>query len=428
MSAEAYERLTELSKQVTGFIYPNEIEVHWSILIVVYPYLTGLVAGAFILASLVKVFNVKEVQPAYKLSLLTALAFLIIAPLPLLLHLGHPFRSYEIFLTPNPSSAMAMFGFVYAWYLMVVLLLEIWFAYRADLVRMSQDEGFFMKWIHRIITLFSKDISASAIAFDKKIVKAITVIGIPSAFLLHGYVGFIFGSIKANPWWSSVLMPIVFLFSAIVSGIALVILLYMIIIPLRGEKIDMKCLDKMSSYLFYAVIVDFSLELLDFIHRLYESEESIKILSALIVNKLFISLIVIQILLGMLLPLGIMVVIKLFKIEDELRRLFYFVSVILIQLGIFSTRWNVVIGGQMFSKSFRGLTTYKMELGGIEGLLTSLVLLILPLVVLALLMKILPPWEKVKYEYAEKGAGIPDVQNGEVPAAREGLQNGSAGG
>ena len=88
---------------MTGYIYPNEVEIHWSILIVVYPYLTGLVAGAFILASLVKVFNVDEVQPTYRLALLTALAFLLVAPLPLQLHLGHPERSYEIFLTPQPD-------------------------------------------------------------------------------------------------------------------------------------------------------------------------------------------------------------------------------------------------------------------------------------------------------------------------------------
>jgi Ni/Fe-hydrogenase subunit HybB-like protein len=396
MSDQLIEKLYELSKLASGYVYPNEIEIHWSILIVVYPYLTGLVAGAFILASLVKVFNVEEVQPTYRLSLLTALAFLLVAPLPLLLHLEHPGRSFEIFLTPNFTSAMAMFGFVYAWYLMVVLLLEIWFTYRKDLIVWSEEEKFPMRWIHKVISLFSKDVSEQSVKFDKKVVKAITIIGIPSAFLLHGYVGFIFGSIKANPWWSSVLMPIVFLFSAIVSGIALVILLYMVITPFRREKIDMKCLDKMASYLFYAVIVDFSLELLDFIHRLYESEESIKILSELVMNRLFISLVIIQILLGMLIPLGIMIVVRLFKFEAELRKLLYFVSVILIQLGIFNTRWNVVIGGQMFSKSFSGLTTYKMEIMGIEGLLVSLGLLVLPFIVLAVLTKILPPWESSK--------------------------------
>src|SRR3954471_22676654 len=95
---------------VEGFIYPNEVELQWSILIVLYPFLTGLVAGAFILASLERVFKVEAIKPTYRLALLTALAFLLIAPLPLQLHLGHPERSFEMYLTPHRTSAMAMFG------------------------------------------------------------------------------------------------------------------------------------------------------------------------------------------------------------------------------------------------------------------------------------------------------------------------------
>jgi Ni/Fe-hydrogenase subunit HybB-like protein len=393
MNPELVQRLSELLREVTGYIYPNEVEIHWSILIVVYPYLTGLVAGAFILASLVQVFNVEEVQPTYRLALLTALAFLLIAPLPLQFHLAHPERSYEIFLTPQLGSAMAMFGFVYLWYLMAVLLLEMWFEYRRDLIVWSQAANSPIKWLYKALSLFSSDVSERALAFDRKAIKVITVIGIPSAFILHGYVGFIFGSVKANPWWSSVLIPIVFLMSAIVSGIALVIFLYMVITPLKGKIMDMKCLDKITSYLFYAVIVDFTLEALDFIHRLYESEESIKILSRLVTDKLFISLLVMQVLLGMVVPLAIMVAVKSLKFDAELRKLLYFTSVILIQLGIFATRWNVVIGGQLFSKSFRGLTTYKMEVAGLEGLVTAVIFLILPFLVLAILLKLLPAWE-----------------------------------
>jgi predicted membrane protein len=393
---EAAQSFVELSKQVIGFIYPNEIEIHWSILIVVYPYITGLVAGAFILASLVKVFNVKEVQPTYRLAMLTAFAFMLIAPLPLVIHLSRPERAYEMFLTPSLSSAMAMFGFVYLWYLMIVLLLEIYFEYRRDMIVWSSESTGPKKWVLKLLSLFSTDISEKAVAFDKKTVKIITIIGIPSAFLLHGYVGFIFGSVKANPWWSSVMMPVAFLFSAIVSGIAMVMLLYMIIVPLKGGKIDMKCLDRVASFLFYAIIVDFAIEVLDFIHRLYESSDSIKILSQLVMTKLFMSLVVLQILLGMLLPLGVMMIIKLFRLPEEVRKLLYFVCGLLIQLGIFSTRWNVVIGGQLFSKSFRGLTTYKMELTGIEGFLLALALLIIPFVILSLLIKLLPPWKKAE--------------------------------
>lgn len=382
-----------------GYIYPNEFELQWSLLIVLYPYITGLVAGAFILASLERVFNVKEVQPTYRLSLLTALAFLLVATLPLLAHLGHPERSYEIFMTPNRHSAMAMFGFVYAWYLMVVLLVEIWFDYRKDMVAWYQQSTGLRRWLYYALTLGSTDTSEKALRFDDSAGRWITIIGIPSAFLLHGYVGFIFGSVKANPWWSSVLMPVVFLFSAIVSGIALVLLLYMLTTLFRWRPIDTACLDKLAQFLFYALVVDFSLEMLDFLHRLYESEESIEILSQMIQSRLFISLIVLQVLLGTVIPLITLAVFSpglkrggFVRVPPEAKQLLYLACAVLIQIGIFSIRWNVVIGGQLFSKSLRGLTVYKVEFLGIEGLAMTLGLLFLPFVILWVLVKVLPPW------------------------------------
>ena len=126
-------------------------ELQWSVLIVLYPYITGLVAGAFILASLERVFNVAAVKPTYRLALLTALAFLLVAPLPLQLHLGHPERSFEMYLTPHTASAMAMFGFVYLWYLMAVLVLEIWFDYRKDLVLTARASTGCKRTLYRVL-------------------------------------------------------------------------------------------------------------------------------------------------------------------------------------------------------------------------------------------------------------------------------------
>jgi len=406
-----------------GYIYPNEYELHWGLLVVLYPYLTGLVAGAFILASLARVFNVREVQPVYRLSLLTALAFLIAAPLPLLAHLGHPERSFEIFLTPNLRSAMAMFGFVYAWYLMVVLLLEIWFDYRKDLVLWSGGGSGPLAWFRRAITLGATDLSDRSVRFDRAAGKLITIVGIPSAFLLHGYVGFIFGSVKANPWWSSVLMPVVFLFSAIVSGIALMLLLFMVTSLLRFKPVDMQCVDKLASFLFYALIVDFSLEMLDFTQRLYEAEESIGILSQMLSSRLVLSLIVLQVLVGTVVPLLALGTLAptirgtgLIRIPAELRRLIYVIVAVLIEVGIFSTRWNVVIGGQLFSKSLRGLTTYKVELLGLEGIFTVMGILLLPFVILYVLVKLLPPWPEME-SGAAAAAAPGEVGDAPVPAA-----------
>jgi Ni/Fe-hydrogenase subunit HybB-like protein len=379
---------------VDGFMYPNEVELQWSILIVLYPYITGLVAGAFILASLERVFKVEAVRPTYRLALLTALAFLLVAPLPLQLHLGHPERSFEMYLTPHTSSAMAMFGFVYLWYLTVVLLVEVWLEYRADIVRLSKTTTGLWRIVYKALTLGSDNVSAGARAIDDKVGYVVTVIGIPSAFLLHGYVGFIFGSIKANPWWSTPLMPIVFLFSAMVSGIAAVMLLYAVSMKLKKMPIDMRCLDTIARYLFYTFVIDFTLEMLDLIHRTYEADESFRSLDFMVHTRLWGSQVILQIFLGTLVPLALLASTQLFRIAEATRRAMYLTAGGLILVGIFAMRWNVVIGGQLFSKSFLGYTTYKLDFVTREGLLPAIGLLALPFAIFMVLVKVLPPWSQ----------------------------------
>ncbi len=381
-----------LLSQVEGFMYPNEVELQWSVLIVLYPFITGLVAGAFILASLERVFKVEEVRPTYRLALLTALAFLLVAPLPLQLHLGHPERSFEMYLTPHTTSAMAMFGFVYLWYLMAVLVVEIWLDYRRDIVLQARSQTGALRFIYRAMALGSDNISPRSLEIDDRVGRFVTIVGIPSAFLLHGYVGFIFGSVKANPWWSTPMMPVVFLFSAMVSGIALVLLLYMLVSWVRRTAIDMRCLDTVARYLFYAFLIDFSLELLDLVHRIYEADESFKSLDFMVKTRLFGSQILLQIIVGTLVPLGLLALAQLVRLGDRARKALYAVAGVLTLVGIFAMRWNVVIGGQLFSKSFLGYTVYKMGFATREGLLPAILLMVLPFVILALLIRLLPPW------------------------------------
>lgn len=394
---EHFQHLYEALSQVDGYIYPNEIDLHWGLMIVLYPYITGLVAGAFILASLERVFHVKVLKPTYGLALLTALSFLLVATLPLVSHLQHPFRSYEIFMTPNSTSAMAIFGFVYLWYLMVVLLLEIWFDYRRDFVIWSKNSKGFKKYFYKIITLGINETDEKSAKLDDRLGYFITVIGIPSAFLLHGYVGFIFGSIKANPWWSTVLMPIIFLFSAMVSGIALVMLVYMVVSWVRQVKIDMTCLDTIAKYLLVILIIDFTLESLDQIHRIYEAEESFDIIKVLVSGKLNITLFLMQIGLGTVIPLLTLGLFQFYKPPEKTRKITYFIIGAFVLIGIFFMRWNVVIGGQLFSKSLSGFTTFNTVYYGMEGSVMGAVWLILPLLILTFLLWLMPPWKKVEF-------------------------------
>ncbi len=354
------------------------------------PYITGLVAGAFIMASLVRVFKVKALEPVYRLSLLTAFAFLLCAPLPLLCHLGHPERCMEVMMTPHLTSPMAIFGFIYAWYLMAVLLLELWFDYRQDFVQWSQNTSGFRGILYRAFTLGVTDESKAAVGLDLKLGWVISIVGIPSAFLLHGYVGFIFGSIKANPWWGNALMPIIFILSAVVSGIALCVFNYMTLTWIRRHSIDMRCLDAMGMFLFYALVIDAAVEGLDWIQRIYSAEEGFQLLRQLATEKLFYTLNLGQALLGTAMPLVLLGTLQVLRrrIPELARKRMYFASASLILVGVLAMRWNVVIGGQLFSKSLRGFMSYKMDFAGMEGWFMGAVLLALPFIVLTVLVKL----------------------------------------
>jgi predicted membrane protein len=392
MGPEVTNIVFEVMPHFEGYVYPNEATPQplWSVLIVLYPYITGLVAGAFIMASLVRVFNVKALEPVYRLSLLTAFAFLLCAPLPLLFHLGHPERCFEVMMTPHLTSPMAIFGFVYAWYLMAVLLLELWFDYRQDFVRWSEVTPGFKGILYRLFTVGVTDISQPAVNLDHRIGHVLSIVGIPSAFLLHGYVGFIFGSVKANPWWGNVLMPIIFIMSAMVSGIALCVFNYMVLSWIRRKTVDMKCLDAMCMFLFYALVIDAAIEALDWIHRIYSAEEGFQLIEYMAREKLFYTLSLGQVAFGTLVPLVLLGLLQLIRrrVPELLRRRMYFTSAGLILIGVLAMRWNVVIGGQTFSKSLRGLMSYKMEFAGLEGWFMGALLMALPFVILTVFVKL----------------------------------------
>jgi Ni/Fe-hydrogenase subunit HybB-like protein len=392
MTNEIVNVVVEVLPKFEGYVYPNEAGPHplWGFLIVLYPYITGLVAGAFIMASLVRVFKVKALEPVYRLAMLTALAFLLCATLPLLFHLGHPERCFEIMMTPHFSSPMAMFGFVYAWYLMAVLLLELWFDYRQDLVEWSKTTAGFKGILYRLFTVGVTDESPKALALDAKLGWILSIVGIPSAFLLHGYVGFIFGSVKANPWWGNVLMPIIFLLSAIVSGIALCVFNYVALTWIRRRTVDMRCLDMMGMFLFYALVVDAAVEALDWIHRVFSAEEGFLVMQYMAREKLFYTLNIGQVAIGTLVPLLLLGSLQLLRsrVPELYRRRMIFSSGVMILIGVLAMRWNVVIGGQLFSKSLRGVMAYKLEFAGVEGWFMGLILLSLPFVILTFLVKL----------------------------------------
>jgi Ni/Fe-hydrogenase subunit HybB-like protein len=376
-----------------GFLYPNEIEVHWSLLIVLYPYITGLVAGAFIVSSLYHVFGREELKPVARFALIAAFCFLLFACTPLLFHLGHPERAFNIMFTPKFTSAMSGFGYIYTFY-MIIVALEIWFVFRPDVIRMAQESSGLKKAFYSVLALGAFDVSEKTLQLDHKITTVLAAIGIPSACVLHGYVGFLFGSLKSNPWWSTPLMPVIFLMSAIVSGIAILIVSYALVMKLKGKAVDNNCMQSLCSYLWGFFIVDVTLEILELLTMAYEGEESWGIISQLIGGRLQLSYVALQFIICSTIPLVLLGIVSLVRLKESTRNTLGIISAALLLIQVLAMRWNVVIGGQLFSKSLRGFTSYFPHFFGWEGLLVALILFALPFVTMYIANIIVPYWEK----------------------------------
>ncbi|NCF72041.1 MAG: oxidoreductase [Gammaproteobacteria bacterium] len=355
------------------FVYPNEF-IYWSIQIVMYPYMTGLVAGAFVLSSLYHVFGQKDLKEIARFSLVFSLALLPVAAMPLLLHLQQPTRAMEPLLTPHFTSAIAAFGIVFTTYALIVLS-EIWFVYRKYFVEQVHAlkgkaglSNAMTRTVYRVLTIGAYDVGDDAIRIDKKAATVLAAIGIPVACFLHGYAGFIFGSVKANALWMSPLMPVIFIMSAVVSGIALCMLTYIVIMEwkafwrrrrggveeageIKGVEVDV--ISKASRYLIGFLVAAITLEMLDLIFRGYTAMKSWDILRSVMYGKDFLNIFVLQYTLGNLVPFFLLILPR--------RTLWRTViALFLVLFGVFMMRWNVVIGGQAFSLSFSGYMHYEI--------------------------------------------------------------------
>jgi len=376
----------------TNFLFPNDIHIMWSLMIALYPYVTGLVAGAFIVSSLYHVFGRTELKPVARLAMIASLSFLLVATMPLLAHLGHPERALNIMVTPHFTSAMSAFGLIYGLYLVLVVI-EIWLIYRVQVIETAARSGGFKRWLFSVLALGVYDTSPQAREFDHRVVTILAAIGIPMACILHGYVGFMFGSVKANAFWSTPLMPIIFLFSAVTSGIAMILVLYEIVTKVGGRRIDGACVQSLAQWLWLFATVTVTLELLEIVNLSYEQNEEWIVVRQLITDKIAFSFIGIQMVFGSLIPFILLAVVVLMRkyLTDTLRHVISFVAASILLIQVFAMRWNVVIGGQIFSKSGVGFReNYVPELGGREGVALALVIFIVPFLLMAFFNRFLP--------------------------------------
>lgn len=241
--------------------------IPWGLWVAAYIYFIGLSAGAFLLSALVYVFQIKLLKPIGKLALFTALVTLAGAMFSIWMDLGHPLRAWKLMLNTNFGSMMGWMAWLYTSYF-VLLLVELWFAIRADLAVCAGEPGF-KGSLCKFLALGRRDTSETGVANDMKILRALGGMGVPLAVAFHGGVGALFGVVGARPYWNSGLTPIMFLIGALASGSALLTFVTAIWGPERGSESHRKLMVFLGQITLGLLLFDLLLEWAEYSTQMY---------------------------------------------------------------------------------------------------------------------------------------------------------------
>ncbi|MGC8491350.1 MAG: NrfD/PsrC family molybdoenzyme membrane anchor subunit [Syntrophobacteraceae bacterium] len=353
---------------LTGQFFETPV---WGLPIVLYPFLSGLVAGSFVIASLSHAFHLKKFEPLAKMAAIVSFAMLLTAALAPLFDALQPSRAiWELAVRDHfPYSPLGVFIIVWSAYV-VLMLFELFYVFRTSNVERAQQDGMRGR-LAKFLTFGKTDVSDKAIRKDKQALTVISSIGIGLAFIFHGYVGFLFGAIKARPLWSNPLIPFTFIISAIVSGIAFVMLLYIVGFTFYSAKnsVNSDTLSELSKYLLIAVTADIFFALIEWLYtvRAYTPGEVYHgwkmvfgVGGPLRADYIY------QIFVGLIVP-GVL----LFSGKIRQSKLWGVPISLLVLFGVYEMRFNTVIGAQLQPKVVQGALIFNPPWTGFDGVLAA---------------------------------------------------------
>lgn len=293
--------------------------VPWGFWEAVYIFLTGLSAGSFIISSL-GLFGIEKFKPISRIAIIQAIVLLIVAPTFLLLSLGLPLRFYKIyFVIMNPTSVIS-WG---AWLLLIYPVICVFYGFytmRRDMVKTPLTD--------------------EQIAADNRKVVFWGKLGVPAAVMVHGYTGVLLGLVAGRPLWNTALMPVLFLTSAIVSGMALLIIISHVMEKFSLLRLEKNLIKDLAGIMLAVLIVDLFFIACEVLTGIYNhGSEHYEAMMVLITGRYAWSFIGIEIILGAILPILILAYSR--------STVAILISASLIIIGVLAMRWNFIIGGQV---------------------------------------------------------------------------------
>lgn len=314
----------------------------WGAWIAFYIFFVGLSAGSFLLSTMIFVFGMKQYEKVGKMALFTAIVCMIVALTFVLMDLGRPERAFSALIHWNVTSILAWEMRFYVVYI-TLLVTELYIAMREDLIRVRTSDSIKGK-IARWITFKNATINETTRKRDEKWMKRLGIIGIPLAILgVHGGTGAIFAVVSARPAWNSGIFPIIFVVSAMVSGTALLLAIYVFRSFVLKQVIDKQMVVGLAKMMVAFLLIDLLLQFYDYLVGLYSLADShLLSLQTMMRSSYSWTFWGVQMFLGAVVPIFLV-----FWKKTATNVFALFIASILIVIGIVGVRFNIVVPSQI---------------------------------------------------------------------------------
>lgn len=314
----------------------------WGAWIAFYIFFVGLSAGSFLLSTLIYVFGMMEYERIGRMALFTAIVCMIVALTFVLMDLGRPERMLNAIIYWNVTSPLAWEVHFYLVYI-ALLTTELYIAMREDLVRLAGTvslKGKVAKWL----TFKNSTINETTKKRDHKWMKILGTIGIPLAILgVHGGTGTIFAVVQARPSWNTGLFPVIFVVSAMVSGTALLLAMYIIKKKATKQKIDHGMVVSLAKMMVGFLFIDLGLQFYEYLVGVYGLEHHhLEGLGTMMGSAYSWSFWGVQMFLGAAIPIFLV-----FNKKTGTNVNALLTAAILIVIGIIGVRFNIVVPAQI---------------------------------------------------------------------------------
>lgn len=340
-------------ENLIGVSVPNHI-VEWTLLIVTYPFFSGIIAGGTVITVLVYLVGMHKLEALERMGHFLGLALIFVAPLAPMFDLKQPQNSLLIPFYPNFTSPILLF-FILWTILTVVMLMKTYYMFRRDFAVRKENGGLFGLFAG-ILTFGAKDIDGEK---DDKKVKFWASFSIPVAMFFHAYVGFLMVSMHSMPLWNSPILLVVFLISALVSGVGAAVLLYMLRQKIISEKIDYSILKVPILLMATFAGVDLFLVFIEFVTEFYWNTEHLALIAAAMQYN--IPAFVIEVV-GLL-----FILIYGYYAAGRLHAFNTLMLGIASLVAVLAARWTMVIPAQMIDKGGYGIVEPIIHMTGREG-------------------------------------------------------------